>query len=312
MEGNGVEVFGVQNPIAAKVLSLPAGESPVRFSWSLDGSRLVVGSQNAEMLETTHVIGIVDDRFAVVLGDHLGSETQLNERILDRYLESMCPAWGRECGENKGIAWAPSGEFVGITEGWHKAPLRLWHVNGRQGTFVSHFDFEQSVEDIGLGHLRFVGNDRLLVLPPTIQPGYLIWLEVPSLRLAERVALPEPIVRSTIIDSSFSADGRRALFCTNEGAVFVLGTGNDDHLRLPFRAHRCWCHPLDPNLCAFANTEAPDDEATIFAALVPGGRLLFSFTVKNEIGTLESDWSSDGGKLYVVEGTGRSYSYSFD
>jgi hypothetical protein len=91
----------------------------------------------------------------------------------------MCSAWGwaRECGENKGIAWAPSGEFVGITEGWHKAPLRLWHVNGKQDTFVSHFDLEQAVEDIGLGHLRFVGNDRLLVLPPVIQPGYLIWLE---------------------------------------------------------------------------------------------------------------------------------------
>jgi hypothetical protein len=88
---------------------------------------------------------------------------------------------------------------------------------GKQGTFVSHFDFEQAVEDIGLGHFRFVGNDRLVVLPPVIRPDYLIWLEAPSLRLVESVALPETIVRSTIIDSSFSADARRALCCTDEG-----------------------------------------------------------------------------------------------
>jgi len=169
MDGNGVEGFDVQNPAKAKVLRLPACEWPVRFSWSHDGSRLVVGSLNAGMLETTHALDLADDRYLGVLGDSFVSETPFNEGS-DRYSERMVSAWGwgREYGENKGIAWAPTGEFVGITEGWHKAPLRLWHLTGKSVSFVANFDFEQFVEDIGLGHLRFVGNERLLILPPAL------------------------------------------------------------------------------------------------------------------------------------------------
>ena len=225
MDGKGVEVFDVQNPAKAKVLPLPACEWPGRFSWSHDGSHLVVGALNAGMLETTHAVDMADDRYLGVLGDSFVSETPCNEGS-DRYLERIVSAWGwgREYGENKGIAWAPTGEFVGITEGWHKAPLRLWHLTGKSVSFVANFDFEQSVDDMGLGHLRFVGNNRLLAVPPVLRPRYLVWLEVPSLRLAERIALPGMIVRSTIIDSSFSADGKQAFFCTGAGAVFVLGT----------------------------------------------------------------------------------------